>query len=141
MEKKLKFTPEELNDWAAAITAPVVGENGERVPTVLTDRELLDTADMLRTFAKALKASVAERLDGLTLSECLTHFQEQATDRDKAIASIAELDHAEEGEIEFDGALVSEGDDNGAYVLAWVWADFHETALDKGDDEEGDDDV
>lgn len=137
---KPQWTPEELNDWANAITTPLVVDGKSRLP-ILDERELRDTADMLRTFAKALKASVAERLDGLTLSECLTHFQEQATDRDKAIASIAELDHAEEGEIEFDGALVSEGDDNGAYVLAWVWADFHETALDKGDDEEGDDDV
>lgn len=26
---------------------------------------------------------------------------------------------------------VSEGDDNGAYVLGWVWVDFEGTALDK----------
>jgi hypothetical protein len=30
-----------------------------------------------------------------------------------------------------DDATVSEGDDNGAYVQAWVWVDFAGTALDK----------
>ena len=37
-----------------------------------------------------------------------------------------------EGELEFDeSAVVSEGDDNGAYVQAWVWVSFEGTHLDK----------
>lgn len=32
-------------------------------------------------------------------------------------------------------AMVSEGEDNGAYVRAWVWVDFAGTPLDKSDDE------
>jgi hypothetical protein len=37
-----------------------------------------------------------------------------------------------DGEIEVDeSAIVSEGDDNGAYVSAWLWVPFEGTALDK----------
>lgn len=38
-----------------------------------------------------------------------------------------------EGEVD-DDAKVSEGDDNGAYVQAWVWVSFAGTALDKDGD-------
>lgn len=34
-----------------------------------------------------------------------------------------------------DDAKVSEGEDNGAYVQAWVWVDFTDTELDKGETE------
>lgn len=54
---------------------------------------------------------------------------EQA-ERDKkirALASVADCDG-----VEIDGAaIVSEGDDNGAYVSAWVWVEFEGTELDK----------
>jgi hypothetical protein len=37
-----------------------------------------------------------------------------------------------QGEIEVDSdALISEGEDNGCYVSAWVWCDFSGTELDK----------
>jgi hypothetical protein len=36
-------------------------------------------------------------------------------------------------EIEIDAdARISEGDENGAFVRAWVWVDFSGTELDKG---------
>ena len=39
---------------------------------------------------------------------------------------------AREGELEFDDdAIASEGDDNGAYLQAWVWVDFGGTNFDK----------
>ena len=42
-----------------------------------------------------------------------------------AILELAKLQHEEEGRIEIDdNAKVSDGDDNGAYVAAWVWVDF-----------------
>lgn len=42
-----------------------------------------------------------------------------------------------EGEIEIDSsAVVSEGDDNGAYVQAWVWVSFAGTDFDKESDNE-----
>lgn len=51
--------------------------------------------------------------------------------RDEKIIELA-IDQHPEG-IEFsEDALVSEGDDNGCYVQAWVWVDFAGTALDKG---------
>lgn len=54
------------------------------------------------------------------------------TERRKAILLEAVEQHYKEGECEIDeNAVVSEGDDNGAYVQAWVWVDFAGTALDK----------
>lgn len=51
--------------------------------------------------------------------------------REKAIRELAEA-HVTEGELEIDdGATISEGDDNGAYVQAWVWVSFVGTPLDK----------
>jgi hypothetical protein len=38
------------------------------------------------------------------------------------VAAALESDHLREGEIEVDvPTIVSEGDDNGAYVMAWIW--------------------
>lgn len=47
------------------------------------------------------------------------------------LQSLATLAEGTEGELEVDNALVSEGDDNGAYVLTWTWVDFAGTSLDK----------
>ena len=71
------------------------------------------------------------RIKGLTLADCLRYFDDKASERDKAIAALAP---SREGEVEIDHALISEGDDNGAYVLAWVWADFAGTPFDKDDE-------
>lgn len=57
----------------------------------------------------------------------------QGEERVRIIAGLAEA-YAREGEIEFDAitaAEISEGDDNGAYVRAWVWVSFEGTDLDK----------
>lgn len=52
--------------------------------------------------------------------------------RDLLVVGLAKDQHQDEGTIEVDdGAIVSEGNDNGAYVQAWVWVDFSGTALDK----------
>lgn len=49
-----------------------------------------------------------------------------------AIIELARAKHASEGEIEIDGnAKLSEGDENGCYVQAWVWVGFAETPFDK----------
>lgn len=53
---------------------------------------------------------------------------------------IVALAKSEEGTIEIDkNAEVSEGDDNGAYVQAWVWVSFHGTDLDKDNEVESED--
>lgn len=52
--------------------------------------------------------------------------------RENAIRRMAEESFHRDGELEIDaGALLSEGDDNGTYLLAWRWVDFAGTPLDK----------
>lgn len=47
---------------------------------------------------------------------------------------------AVEGDLEVDdSAIVSEGDDNGAYVTGWKWISFEGMALDKELTDEDDD--
>ena len=48
------------------------------------------------------------------------------------IIELAREQHQKEGELEIDDdARVSEGNDNGCYVGAWVWLDFANTKFDK----------
>ncbi len=60
-------------------------------------------------------------------------LEEQApVERCWRIVDLAKSQHHRDGECEIDDtATVSEGDDNGAYVQAWVWVDFSGTDLDK----------
>ena len=62
----------------------------------------------------------------------------EKTQRNQRIVNLAREQYAKAGEIEFDSdAAVSEGDDNGAYVQAWVWVSFEgEGELDKEVDDE-----
>jgi hypothetical protein len=56
-------------------------------------------------------------------------MQEQ---RRKEIVALAKAKHYREGEVEVDdNARLSEGDDNGTYVQAWVWVDFSGTKHDQ----------
>jgi hypothetical protein len=52
--------------------------------------------------------------------------------REDRIRELAFNEYQDDGTIEIDPkALVSEGEDNGAYVQAWVWVDFAGTDLDR----------
>ena len=52
--------------------------------------------------------------------------------RRQAIVAMARDEYQRDGEVEVDdNAKLSEGDDNGTYVQAWVWVSFAETELDK----------
>lgn len=65
----------------------------------------------------------------------LKHIEEthEAMLRRNAIIKLAFDQCHKDGEVEVDdNAAVSEGDDNGAYVQAWVWVDFSGTPFDKG---------
>ena len=65
-----------------------------------------------------------------TLDEQATTLEKE--ERVQAIIKMAKDEHEIEGEVEIDdNAVVSEGDDNGAYVAAWVWVSFCDTPLDK----------
>ena len=58
-----------------------------------------------------------------------------------AIIDMARDQHGREGEVEIDdNAILSEGEDNGTYVQAWVWVDFNGTQFDKEAEEEDDQD-
>lgn len=49
---------------------------------------------------------------------------------DDQIREMAKEAYQREGTLEIDSnAVVSRGDDNGAYVQAWVWVDFPEETL------------
>lgn len=51
--------------------------------------------------------------------------------RQKIVAKAQQAYHRE-GEVEVDdGAELSEGEDNGTYVQAWVWVSFAGTEFDK----------
>lgn len=56
---------------------------------------------------------------GLTFTDCVTVFGETTeTSPYVAAAKLCQID----GELEFDDpTVVSEGDDAGAYVMAWYW--------------------
>jgi hypothetical protein len=65
-------------------------------------------------------------------------IKQRRTKREQAVFELAESTMDKEGELEFDiFCAVSEGDDNGAYVQAWVWVPFDGTALCKGDTVKG----
>jgi hypothetical protein len=66
-------------------------------------------------------------IEGLEVADVLAFFYAKATPRDEAIASLVSTDD----ELNVDGAITSEGDDNGSWVLAWVWVDFADTEFDK----------
>jgi hypothetical protein len=59
--------------------------------------------------------------------------------RREIIIKLAREQHEVEGDLEFDNdpsrlPTISEGDDNGAYVHAWVWVSFVGTEIDKEPD-------
>jgi hypothetical protein len=56
----------------------------------------------------------------------------ETEERRSAIIELAREQRQEEGAIEIDdNAQVSEGNDNGCYLAAWVWVDFADTKFDK----------
>lgn len=56
----------------------------------------------------------------------------EAEERRRSIIKLAKKTIEKEGSLEIDSdAEISEGDDNGAYVQAWVWLPFDNTEFDK----------
>ena len=59
-----------------------------------------------------------------------------AEDRRLEIVELARNEHQQDGEVEIDdNAQLSEGNDNGCYVRAWVWVGFSGTPFDKNKEE------
>ena len=83
------------------------------------------------------KQEALAAIEGLEIGDVLQFFYNKATPHDRAIAEMVETSD----ELEVDGAITSEGDDNGAFVLAWTWVDFNGTALDKEAEDDEDEDA
>jgi len=67
--------------------------------------------------------------DGEPGSDCPAQSREE---RRLEIIELAREQREQEGAVEIDdNALLSEGNDNGCYVQAWVWVDFASTRFDK----------
>lgn len=68
------------------------------------------------TMVQQLEALIDQ---GLTVSMALTAF---AARQDPTLIAYRDAVETREGELEVDdNAIVSESDDGGAYVMAWVW--------------------
>jgi hypothetical protein len=77
--------------------------------------------------------------DALTDGGLCENCHTQAEERRCEITELAREQREIEGAVEIDdNALLSEGNDNGCYVAAWVWVDFARTKFDKhkGEDNE-----
>jgi len=58
--------------------------------------------------------------------------EEDDEERKQAIIAMAREQHHSDGEVEIDDdPEISEGEDNGCYVQAWVWVSFADTKYDK----------
>lgn len=72
--------------------------------------------------AEKLRARLQEKID-----LCLNHNR---MDIDAAYIAAAQVQHGDDGVCEIDdNALVSIGDDPGAYVMAWVWVDAADAGI------------
>lgn len=106
----------------APLNAAIVAWVENNIDAVRTEA-IQEYRNSIMTLVQAVRANC----DALAFAATSPEERE----RNEKIRSLARA-HAREGVVEIDeGALVSEGDDNGAYVAAWVWADFASTDLDK----------
>jgi hypothetical protein len=70
--------------------------------------------------------------DALTDGGICDNCHTQAEERRCEIIELAREQREIEGAVEIDDtALLSEGNDNGCYVAAWVWVDFAGSNFDK----------
>ena len=75
--------------------------------------------------------------DALTDGGICENCHTQAEERRFEIIELAREQREIEGAVEIDDtAILSEGNDNGCYVAAWVWVDFSCTKFDKQKEED-----
>lgn len=67
------------------------------------------------------KQAALAAIEGLTIGDVHQFFNERATPHEKQIADMVETS---DEDFECDDYIVSEGDDNGAYVMGWRWVSF-----------------
>lgn len=75
----------------------------------------------LTAVGKLLRQAIDE---GATFGDFLELYAAANTERDKALIAKARAQHHREGEVEIDDTTICSGtEDEGDYVLAWVWVD------------------
>lgn len=68
------------------------------------------------------KQAALSEIEGLTFRNCVEFFAEKRSAESIAYVKQARNEMHRDGEVEIDDcAFVSLGDDDGAYVMAWVW--------------------
>ncbi len=76
--------------------------------------------------------------DGGLCVDCRIESEERRFE----IIELAREQRQEEGLVEIDDdARLSEGNDNGCYVAAWVWVDFADTKFDKQMEEKSENEI
>lgn len=94
-------------------------EAAEHLRTRIPDDSYLDDKDR-----EAIAVVEAVRLERPATASAPTYEHD--------VRNMAREQWSEEGTLEIDdNAVISDGDDNGAYVQAWVWVSFAGTQLDK----------
>lgn len=103
---------------------------------VQTEAQVKAEADYQR------KAAALAAITDLNFGDVTRFFAEK--NEEPFAVGLARDQWEKEGEIEIDDyAIVSNGSDNGAYVMAWVWVDYADTEYDKDlkdEEEESNDD-
>lgn len=116
MKTQKTYDPACVEDVLGSVD--IVIENWESGDLAAAVNNLQDSAACCRESAKRSKVKPGVAAD----------------DRTRAIRKHAQQTMQREGDLQLeidDDAIVSEGDDNGAYVQAWVWVRFAETPWDK----------
>ena len=93
----------------------------------------------IATQAQTMEARLRRLIDeGLTFSTVTEVFAACRTPRELAYVQAAQgNDQLSDGALEVDdGAIVSEGGDDGAYVSAWLWVERAAAGLEEDDEEE-----
>jgi hypothetical protein len=68
---------------------------------------------------------------GLTFSEAVEVFAARQSEQDQTLIHLARERHHVDGEIEIDDdTILSESEDDGFYVMAWVWVNNPELTSD-----------
>ncbi len=85
--------------------------------------EILQDAIMDTTLTSKVKDAIKEAENAIS---------EGRPENVDQIITLAIDTHHQDGEVEIDqNAIISEGDDNGCYVSAWVWVSYADTPFDK----------
>jgi hypothetical protein len=80
------------------------------------------------------KQNALAAIEGLTLYDCLNFFDESSDQRANDIVELCDTDDFATDTyhtFEIDTYHTSEGEDNGAYVLGWLWISFEGSKLSK----------